>query len=271
MITEKDRWNILWLWLAQATQRSKAHFLNDWRRLQVYARKNSNIFILDTCCTSSFQCALINDQPNAFFPSLRVNYVPVNFVPDKGCTRNIRVLRSFVITQHWHLMCNFLTMSHHFLSKSFIKYKHLNSSFLWLAIIGVIFWLKYQKCVYLTEKMHYFYLEREGKISWSIMPMSVFAQFPFTKYESELQYYHQRWMCELPRELKNGLRLRILGNLKISSKSLQSFELMASHLTTQKPNFESCAIKLPKICCETPKKHYFTCICKFAYNIFSML
>ena len=149
MITEKDRWNILRLWLAQATQRSKAHFLNDWRRLKVYARKNSNIFILDT-----------------FFPSLRVNYVPVDFVPVKGCTRNIRVLRSFVITQHWHIiMCNFLTMSHHFLSKSFIKYKHLNSSFLWLAIIGVVFWLKYQKCVYLTEKMHYFYLEREGKIS----------------------------------------------------------------------------------------------------------
>ena len=29
---------------------------------------------------------LINDQPNAFFSNIRVNYVRINFVRVKGCT-----------------------------------------------------------------------------------------------------------------------------------------------------------------------------------------
>ena len=38
------------------------------------------------------------------------------------------------------------------------------------------------------------------------------AQFLFTASETELDYYHQKISVELPYELSNDLRLRILGN-----------------------------------------------------------
>ena len=42
-----------------------------------------------------FQFALTNDQPNAFFSSIRINYYLVNFVQVKGCTAQQSYINPF--------------------------------------------------------------------------------------------------------------------------------------------------------------------------------
>ena len=56
----------------------------------------------------------------------------------------------------------------------------------------------------------------EKNICWLF---HIFAQFPFTTSEKEPHYYHERWMCELPYELPNDLRLKILRNRNFEEKS----------------------------------------------------
>ena len=58
-------------------------FLFDLSTFKVYARKSKNIHIFAISCSSSSQY----NQPKAFFSSIEVNYVCVNFVRvNKGCT-----------------------------------------------------------------------------------------------------------------------------------------------------------------------------------------
>ena len=57
------------------------------------------------------------------------------------------------------------------------------------------------------------------------------AQFFFTTSKTELDYYHQKWVYELPHELPSDLRLRILGN----QESIQP--------SNQKPNFDVFLVK----------------------------
>ena len=55
----------------------------------------------------------------------------------------------------------------------------------------------------------------------------VLVQFLFTTSETELDFINRKWMCEVPHELPNNLRLKNLGNL-----------IRSTQPTTQKPNFD---------------------------------
>ena len=67
----------------------------------------------------------------------------------------------------------------------------------------------------------------------------VLPQFSSPQMKQNQVIITRKWMCELPHELLNGLRLRILGYKEISRKSLKCLDLMVStQMTTQKPNFD---------------------------------
>ena len=72
-------------------------------------------------------------------------------------------------------------------------------------------------------------------------------------------------MSELPYELPNSLRLRILRNYEISRESQKRLNLMASSQSaTLKPNFDSCVKKLQNIWCKNSKEppiYLIICIC----------
>ena len=73
------------------------------------------------------------------------------------------------------------------------------------------------------------------------------AQFVFTTSETELDHYHQAVNVELPHELRNDLRLRILGNYEVSRKSLKCLDLSVSNQpSSQKSNFDVFLFLIPK-------------------------
>ena len=86
----------------------------------------------------------------------------------------------------------------------------------------------------------------------------VLVQFLFTTSETELDFINRKWMCEVPHELPNNLRLKNLGNLITSTQP-----------TTQKPNFDVYGKISQKISCKTfHRKIYFAYFRQFFPQLF---
>ena len=83
----------------------------------------------------------------------------------------------------------------------------------------------------------------------------------------------KKLMYKLPHQLSNDLRLRILGNQKISRKSLKHSYLMAiTQPTTRKPNFDVFGNNWQKISSKAfHRKTYFALFCEFVHNLLSKI
>ena len=84
----------------------------------------------------------------------------------------------------------------------------------------------------------------------------VLVQFLFTTSETELDFINRKWMCEVPHEFPNNLRLKNLGNLITSTQP-----------TILKPNFDAYGKISQKISSKTfHRKIYFAYFRQFFHN-----
>ena len=102
-------------------------------------------------------------------------------------------------------------------------------------------------------------LESHGKNIFRLF--DVLALFPFSKSETELDYFQQTLYIRVSERLKSQ-------DIRKSGKSLKYLELMTSiQPTAQEANLDNCARKLKKVSCKTfHRRIYLTLLREFLYK-----
>ena len=87
------------LWLVEPYSFKVVYLIQETSKF-IQEKKKNNIH---NFALSFFQSTLVNDQENAFFSGICVNYVEVNFLRIKGCTSSCSCLSRKVVGSICHM------------------------------------------------------------------------------------------------------------------------------------------------------------------------